>query len=95
MKENTCSWYDPSCALAWIRDELQALGLWIWDSLLSGIAATYESIPIPDFMLNVSSHTIPSGVAWAVSPFQLDIGLAIIVGAYLARFILRRIPLIG
>lgn len=93
--ENVCSWYDPSCALAWLRDELQAFGLWIWDSILSGLVSTFEAIPAPDFMQNVGTHSIPSGVAWAASAFQLDVGLAIIVSAYTARFILRRIPVVG
>ncbi len=92
---NTCAWYDPSCGLAWFRDELQAFALWLWDSLLAGIASLFEAIPVPDFMLNVTTYTLPSTVAWAVSPFQIDIGLSIIVSAYIARFILRRIPIIG
>lgn len=92
---NNCSWYDPSCALAWVRDELQAFGVWIWDSILSGIASTFEAIPVPDFLNSVGTHVIPSGVAWAAEAFQLDIGLTVIVSAYIARFILRRIPVIG
>ena len=93
--ENNCSWYDPSCALAWLRDELQAFGLWIWDSVLSGLASVVESIPVPDFLQNVEIHTLPPAVSWAASAFQLDLGLAIIVSAYTARFILRRIPGVG
>jgi hypothetical protein len=93
--ENTCSWYDPSCTLTWLRDEFQAFGIWIWDSLLSGVATTFEAIPVPDFMQNIGAHTIPPGVSWAASAFQLDVGLGIIVSAYTARFILRRLPIIG
>ncbi len=92
---NSCEWYDPSCALAWIRDELQAVGVWMWNSVLSGAASVLEAIPVPDFMQNVGSHTLPSSVSWAASAFQLDVGLGIIVSAYVARFILRRIPIIG
>jgi hypothetical protein len=93
--ENTCAWYDPSCSLAWLRDELQALGVWLIDSLLSAMAGIFEAIPVPDFMVNAGTHTIPSGVSWAASAFQLDVGLGIIVSAYIARFILRRLPVIG
>ena len=92
---NSCQWYDPSCALGWLRDELQAFALWIWEAILSGAASVLEAIPVPEFMLNVGSHTIPAGVSWAASAFQLDVGLGIIVSAYIARFILRRIPIIG
>jgi len=92
---NTCSWYDPSCALQWMQAEMTAFSIWVYDSILSGLALLMESIPIPDFLLNSSSFTIPQSVAWAASPFQLEVGLAIIVSAYTARFILRRIPGIG
>jgi len=94
-ESNTCSWYDPSCALSWIKDELQAFGLWIYDSILSGLAALFELMPAPEFMMNLTPHSIPSGVAWAVAPFQLEYGIGIIVSAYIARFVLRRIPGIG
>lgn len=93
--ENTCSWYDPSCALAWLRDELQAFGVWIYDGILSGLAALLEAIPAPEFLTNASNYTLPPGVEWAAQPFQLDIGLTIIVSAYIARFVLRRIPGVG
>ncbi|VUD46411.1 hypothetical protein TDB9533_00818 [Thalassocella blandensis] len=93
--QNTCSWYDPSCALTWLSDELKALGLWLWESLLNGAAAVFEVLPVPDFMLDAGTIQIPPGVAWAAEPFQLEYGLTIIVSAYIGRFILRRIPIIG
>ena len=93
--ENTCSWYDPSCALSWLSSELQTLALFLYEKILSGLAATAESLPSPDFLNSISSSPVPSGVAWAAQPFQLDIGITIIVSAYTARFLLRRIPGIG
>lgn len=47
IQQNTCSWYDPSCVLEWLRDEYQAFGVWIVDSLLSAIAGVFEAIPPP------------------------------------------------
>ncbi len=93
--ENTCAWFDPSCSLAWIRDELQAFGLWLWESVLNGLATTFEALPIPDFMSDVGTYSIPPGVSWAAESLQIDLGLAIVVSAYTARFILRRVPVIG
>jgi len=93
--ENTCSWYDPSCALTWLRDELHAFSLWVWNGILSSMASLFEVIPIPSFMTGLGVHTLPPGISWAASAFQLDVGLTIIVSAYTARFILRRIPVIG
>lgn len=91
----SCSWYDPSCQLSWIGDELQSFGLWIYDSILSGLATAFEALPVPDFLLNISSFALPSSVTWVAAPFQIDVGIGIIVSAYTARFILRRIPGIG
>jgi hypothetical protein len=95
IQQNTCSWYDPSCALEWLRDEFQAFGVWILDSLLSAVAGVFEAIPTPDFMADVGIYSLPPSVSWAISVFQVDVGIGIIVSAYTARFILKRIPIIG
>ena len=93
--ENECIWYDPSCSLKWLADELKALWLWVYDALLSGFASIIEAIPVPDFLLNMQSLTLPASVAWVASSMNLTYGLTVIIGAYTARFILRRIPFIG
>jgi hypothetical protein len=93
--ENECSWYDPSCSLKWLSDEFKALMLWFYDALLSGFAVVIEAIPLPDFLTNIPSFVLPSSVAWASDALNLTYGITVIVGAYVARFILRRIPFIG
>lgn len=90
----SCNWYDPSCALDWIADELKAFFLWVYDGLLSGFAGLLELIPVPDFMY-MSHIQLPSGVAYFADTFMIPEGLKIIATAYTARFILRRIPAIG
>lgn len=90
----SCNWYDPSCALEWIGDELQSFFLWCYDGLLSGFAVLLELIPVPDFLL-MSNIQLPSGVAYFADAFMIPEGLQIIATAYTARFILRRIPGIG
>jgi len=95
MAENTCEWYDPSCALDWIGEELQSFSLWVWDGVLDGGVSLLEAIPVPDFLTNIGTQTLPAGLSWAASAFELNIGMTIVVSAYTARFILRRIPVIG
>ena len=90
----SCNWYDPSCALDWIGDELQAFFLWCYDGILSGLAALLEMIPVPDF-LNSASIQLPPAVAFFADVLMLPEGLQVIATAYTARFILRRIPGIG
>lgn len=93
--ENQCSWYDPSCALKWLADELKAIWLWIYDGFMSGLASLFEAIPAPDFLANMQSYTLPPTLAWAADALNLTYGVGVIVTAYTARFILRRIPAIG
>jgi hypothetical protein len=93
--ENECSWYDPSCALSWLAEEIKAIFIWIYDGILSAIATLFESIPVPDFLANLQSYELPSSIAWAANALNLPFGLGIIVTAYTARFILRRLPFIG
>lgn len=93
--ENSCSWYDPSCALKWIQDELKAFFYWLYDCLMMGFAAVVESIPVPDFLSSNNSYVLSSTVSWFLEPFNVPYGVSIIVSAYIARFILRRIPFIG
>lgn len=80
--------------LRWFSDEIKAIFLWFYDAWLSGLAFALESMPVPDFLL-VQQFTMPPGVSYFASAFQLDVGLGVIVSAYTARFILRRIPIIG
>ncbi len=91
----TCSFYDISCWLAWCTDEAQQFFLWALNELLSSLAFVYESIPVPEFLQGVGSFSLPSSVLWAAELFQIPTGISIMVSAYTARFILRRIPGIG
>lgn len=93
--ENQCAWYDPSCGLAWIGNEIKQIFLWVYDAILSSFAKILEMLPVPAFLQNMQPFTIPSTVAWAAEALNLQFGLTVIVAAYTARFILRRIPVIG
>jgi hypothetical protein len=95
MGDADCSWYDVGCWLGWLQEELKQLVLWVYDAVLSGIVGLMDMIPVPDFLIDLEPITLPAGVAWAAEPFQIVFGVGICVSAYVARFILRRIPIIG
>lgn len=38
---------------------------------------------------------IPSSVGYFLSAFNLGFGLKLVIGAYITRFLIRRIPIIG
>lgn len=91
----SCEWYDITCGLKWIGDELKSFFLWAYDGVISGFASMIEAIPVPDFLANMQTFSLPPGVAYFASAFEIPWGIAIVVTAYTARFILRRIPVIG
>lgn len=95
MNENTCAWYDPTCAISGLVEDLRLLSVSLWNSILSGLATLFESISPLSFLANLTTIDIPPSVSWAVDIFQIDFGIGVIVSAYTLRFIIRRIPGIG
>tara|TARA_R110000737_G_C14590067_1_gene487349 strand:+ start:34 stop:330 length:297 start_codon:yes stop_codon:yes gene_type:complete len=91
----TCAFYDIPCGANWLVIQLESFGSWLYQLFLDGAASLIDVIPVPDFLLNLQTVNMPSGVAFFVAPFEVEFGIGIIVGAYIARFIVRRIPLIG
>lgn len=91
----TCDFYDLPCGANWLLEQLEALGEWYYQTWVSLAAAVIDVIPVPDFLLNITPVTIPTGVMFFIEPFQIEYGLGIMLSAYTARFILRRIPIIG
>lgn len=75
--------------------------LWIPKKLFSeamdGLASFIESIPVPDFVTQASGAFggIPTTVMYFAGIFELNFGIAVVLAAYGARFVLRRIPFIG
>jgi len=93
--DNSCAWFDGSCYLSWWQQEIKGVYLWILDSFYNGLATVLEAFPVPDFMANFNPVLMPPNVSWFLQPFNLPYGLTVVVSAYVARFILRRIPFIG
>lgn len=97
MENESCEFYDVGCWLGWLAVEIKEIALAVWLEIMNGFAAVVEWIPVPEFLNQIanSSISLPAGVLYFVDAFALKEGLAIIATAYVARFILRRIPFIG
>ncbi len=78
-----------------IQEILNEFGNWWMEQILNLSAGLLSIIPVPDFLLNMGSYTLPDNVSYYAAPFMLEEGFVIIVTAYIARFTLRRIPFIG
>ncbi|HIE83498.1 MAG TPA: hypothetical protein EYQ00_06440 [Dehalococcoidia bacterium] len=85
--------------LFWLWDELTDFWvdgwMWIFETILYGFVVVLEVIPVPDWALNVGSLQLPSAVAWFAGAFELPFGIAVMTSAWLIRFLIRRIPVIG
>lgn len=83
-------WHDLGELLMWLPRRL-------WELLLEGLAAVINAIPVPTWANDVGSlfSGLPTGIAWGFYIFNLGTGLTIVVSAFVVRFLIRRIPLIG
>lgn len=73
------------------------LPAWLFGKFAEGIVEFYNSIPVPDFFATAQQafSSIPPEVVFFAESFQIGPGITMVLGAYLLRFILRRIPFIG
>lgn len=81
----------------WLLDALLFVPRWVWNELLDALAALVEAIPAPDAVASWTANagSLPANVVWFLELLQFRAGLAMVISALVARWILRRIPLIG
>lgn len=81
----------------WLLELLQWIPKKIFSVAMDGIAKFFEAIPVPGFMSQSQSYfnQISGQIIWFADMFQIGFGFKVIFAALLARFILRRIPIIG
>ena len=84
-------------AVQWVFNLLLLLPLHLWVLLLGGLQLAVNAIPVPSFFADASSYVaqMPASVAYFSTAMQIPYGLGVITSAWLFRWILRRIPLIG
>lgn len=80
----------------WVVDFVVWAALSIYELFLEGVLAVLELLPVPDWLTGADPFaSIDPGVVFFVDALRLPEGIAIVVGAYLIRFLIRRIPGIG
>ena len=82
---------------SWLVNLLLWLPRKLFSQLGEGFVELISSIPVPDFVsqADYAFASLPSGVVYAISFFRVPEGLAMIISAYILRFIIRRIPFFG
>lgn len=83
--------------LQWIMDMVTWTAIKVWDLVLSALATIINAIPVPSFIGDIAGYLsgISPSIGWFLSSFQVPFGLQVIIGAYLVRFLIRRLPVIG
>ena len=86
-----------SNALQWIYDLIRLIPQYSFSLLIDGAISFLNWIPVPDFVYMAAGfmQSIPPEVTWFLSVAKFNEGLLMVMGAYILRFITRRIPLIG
>ncbi|MNZ27766.1 hypothetical protein D3C78_449880 [compost metagenome] len=81
----------------WLVDVLLWVPRTLWAELLEGLSGLIAAIPVPGFVTTAQSAfaSIPSSVLFFLDKFEFSAGIAMIMSAYVLRFVIRRIPLIG
>lgn len=102
MEASTCDWTDLPCNISalilWLYDFFMWLPRKLFELLAEGIDLLFQSMPVPDFLEDGQAILTALGNSEAMfwlSIMKVPAGFTMIMGALIARFILRRIPLIG
>lgn len=69
----------------------------VFSKLCEGVVYFFVHFPVPDFIIDARGafQSIPASIIFYGNALQIGPGITMILSAYLLRFILRRIPIIG
>lgn len=81
----------------WLKDLMLYLPKKWWADMLDALAAIIQALPVPDFVYQAANafSATPPMIVFFANKFAVPEGIAMMLAALIARFILRRIPLIG
>lgn len=83
----------------WFLDLLNSVYEFVLEKAFGLVIWFAELVPVPSFLsagsVQSAFSSIPSSVWWALDATRADVGIPLVLGAYVARFLLRRIPVIG
>lgn len=89
-----CKAYEVFCWLGWLVDEIRLIFVGIYTAILDSLSALLASIPSPEFLMT-PMPTMPASILFFSDLFMIPYGLSAMVSAYLLRFLIRRLPVIG
>lgn len=83
--------------LEWVVDFFQWLFVKVAVLVFDAVIAVLSAIPVPDWLDDLAGNiaNIDPGVMFFVAPLQIETGLTWLLSAYLLRFLIRRLPVVG
>lgn len=79
----------------WLLDVVLWLPRQLFSLLLDGLVAVISAIPVPDWVLYLDLGSAAAVIGWTAGVIRLKEGVAIVLGAYFIRFMIRRLPWFG
>lgn len=66
---------------------------WIW----AGLMYIVDLLPVSDYVKQAATSLsmLPPSVWFFMNMFNIKFGLGVVMGAYLIRFFIRRLPVVG
>jgi len=86
-------WVDE--VLQWLLDVLLWVPRKLYQLILEGLLTVFNAIPVPAWAEGLDLDWIPAGMAYFLEPFSIGFGITCITSAYLLRFLIRRVPVVG
>lgn len=83
--------------LQWLLDVLLWIPRKIYGLILDALAAVINAIPVPDFITNLGPNVSAAfgAIGWWAELAMIPEGVTLILSAYVLRFLVRRLPLVG
>lgn len=84
-------------ALLWLVSLVEWVIVHFFKVVLEAVVYVLSAIPVPAWLTNLPLNMsgIDAGVMVLIQPLQVQTGITWIVSAYVLRFLIRRIPVIG
>jgi len=81
----------------WVVDFFQWLRVKAAVLVFDAIIAVLSLIPVPEWLESISTNggSLSADILYFIAPFQFGTGFAWVVSAYLLRFLIRRLPVVG
>lgn len=81
----------------WMIDFILGFPEYLFSLVVDAAIAFFKWLPVPSFFNAAASafSNVPPEVVFFAQAFRIGEGVTLVLGAYLLRFIIRRIPIIG